>query len=124
MFGINKKKKSESNEVYDGNWNFINPRWIIILLLLAEAGNYVLGISELNKQLHSFIGDIPQNVFFTVVCCVVVITLLIIFCVKKLPESTFFDHLRLSCLFIIIGYVVKLFDVLFVNPIVLSTMVM
>ena len=82
------------------------------------------GSSRFYQILYFVFVGFNQNIFFTVVCCVVVITLLIIFCVKKLPESTFFDHLRLSCLFIIIGYVVKLFDVLFVNPIVLSTMVM
>lgn len=91
--------------------NYFNPKWMISLFLLAEAGNYALTISEFNKQVKSFIGDIPENIFLTVVCGVVVITLLTKYCVKKLPESSFFDPLRLSCLFIIIGFVVKLFDV-------------
>lgn len=113
-----KEKKPYDPELENGN--FINLQRIITLFIVAEAGNFALGITELNKYVHSFTGDIPEDLFLTVICGVLAILLLKKFCVEKLPESKFFDDLRLASLFIIVGFAVKLFNDIILKSIPLS----
>lgn len=115
---MKEKKKPYDPEVE--NESFINPKRIIILFILAEAGNFVLGITELNKHVHSFTGDIPEDLLLTVLCGVLAIVLLKKFCIEKLPDSYFFDDLRLASLFIIVGFAVKLFNDIILKSIPLS----
>lgn len=69
-----KEKKPYDPEVENGN--YINLKRIIILFVLAEAGNFALGITELDKYVHSFTWDIPEDLFLTVICGVLAIVLL------------------------------------------------
>lgn len=122
MRDANGKLKKESNKVYDGNWNFINPRWILFLMVLffaVQAGLYKLvGYSGIRitddiiiKRAIMGAGDIititGNSVAVTIIHLVLIIGIIYI-SVRVLPADKKHDSIRLAGIFVMTGSLFKI----------------
>lgn len=121
MIGKNKKDKSESDKVYDGNWNFINPRWPVFLIIISYGVQLLLHrvvgyigfrISDniIVKQAITTLGHEKEITGFDIALVIVYIALIIAIIyisVFILPSDKKHDRIRLAGIFVMVGLLFK-----------------